>query len=76
MTSNGRDSLLDGVRQAGRHVQRVFVNSSEFCKHPEAFKGMIAALASSPGVLSSVLMENCHSMLKLALFTSIQILAL
>lgn len=37
---------------------------------------MLAALASSPGVLSSVRMENCHSMSQLALLTSIQTLAL
>lgn len=76
MTSNNRDSLLNWVRQAGRHVRILSVYNSEFCENTEAFKFVTPALASSPDALSSVLMENGHSMSELALPTSIQTLAL
>ena len=74
-TSDGRDSLVDWFREHGRHVRVLSGTNTEYCEDL-AFKSVVDASASAPTAVSSVLMENCHSMSELALLTSLQTVAL
>ena len=67
--------MLEWVQQNGKSVRTLSVASSDYSPNSELFKNVVDALATSSAV-TSVLMENCHTMSEIALLTSVQTLAL